>query len=147
MSDTLFIALIVLSVAGFVFWNMRKAKPEALPPPARTEEVAVTPEANAGETGVARYLKTIPSPQPETGVARYLRTLPPPPPQTGVARYLKNLKAPAKPETGVARYLNSILAAQAAKASEVTFEKLLESIPAPTRESGVSRYLKAIESR
>ncbi len=147
MSDTLFIALIVLSVAGFVFRNIRKAKSEAVPTPAGTQEMAVAPEANPAETGVARYLRTLPPPPPETGVARYLRKLPPPRPQTGVARYLKNLKAPAKPETGVARYLDSVLAAQAATASVVTFETLLQSIPAPTRESGVSRYLKAIESR
>ena len=135
MSDILFIALIVLGVAGFIFWNTKKATPApaSAPPLAQPgpAEATVAQSENPGETGVARYL----------------RSLPPPPVETGVTRYLKSLKPPAKPETGVTRYINSILAAQAARASEVTFEKLLQSIPAPTRESGVARYLKAIESR
>ncbi|MCU0734671.1 MAG: hypothetical protein MUF20_03970 [Methylotetracoccus sp.] len=139
MSDILFIALIVLGVAGFIFWNTKKATPASAPASA---PALAQPSPSPAEATVAQ------SDNPgETGVARYLRSLPPPPVETGVTRYLKSLKPPAKPETGVARYINSILAAQTARASEVTFEKLLQSIPAPTRESGVARYLKAIESQ
>jgi hypothetical protein len=108
------VLLVIFGLAGFVFWNM-KQKP-------KTQETQSAPAAgstaaaqSAGETGVARYLKTLGA---SVGIAG----------ETGVARYLKGLEASAKKvaETGVARYL-----------------KGLESSPkAATGETGVARYLK-----
>jgi hypothetical protein len=51
------VILIVVAIAAFVFWSGKKGGKESASAP-------------KGETGVAKYLKTI---ENETGVARYLR--------------------------------------------------------------------------
>lgn len=168
MSEYLFILLIVAGVAGFIVWNSRKGKSEAVPVQTETPPAAATSETSTGtetgvaryvkslpaqaaatsetavETGVARYVKNMPPPPVETGVARYLRKLPKPAPETGVTRYLKGLPQPEKAETGVSRYVNAVSASSAVQRAEQTLEKLIASIPAPTHESGVARYLKTV---
>jgi hypothetical protein len=89
------ILLIALALAGFVFWSSRR--PAAKAPEIRYEPPGITGRATA-ETGVARYLKSLPAKAPaaETGVSRYLKSLPASAKaaaaETGVARYIKNLK-------------------------------------------------------
>ncbi len=145
--ENLYLVLIVAGLAGFVFWNSRRAKSAVAVAPVHVEAAAPAATESSAETGVTRYLKNLPPPPVLTGVTKYLRNLPKPAPETGVTRYLKTLKAPAKPETGVSRYIKGVSAAQSASSAVVTLEKLAESIPAPTRASGVARYLQAIESR
>lgn len=145
--ENLYLALIVAGAAGFMFWSTRRPKVNPTLVQAPAETAAPAPTECSAETGVARYLKNLPPPPVLTGVARYLRSLPKPAPETGVARYMKTLKVPAKPETGVSRYIKSVAAAQAAQKTVVTLDTLAESIPAPTRASGVTRYLQMIESR
>lgn len=147
MPDIIFIALIVVGIAAFIFWNSRRARSGAVPSPAGRDTAPAAQPGQPAETGVSKYLKNLPPPPVETGVTRYLKKLPKPAPETGVTRYLKTLKTPAKPETGVTRYINGLLAAQAARRAEFSFEKLLASIPAPTRESGVTRYLKTVRGQ
>jgi hypothetical protein len=108
------IALIVLALIGYVFWSTKRsgAQPQ---PQGSSHYVAPQPEGKAGETGVARYLKSL-SPQSttaETGVAKYLKDLPASTKaavkETSVSRYLKNLPESTKAsgETGVAKYLKN----------------------------------------
>lgn len=144
MADNLFIALIVLSVAGYILWNTRRTRSTPAPVAANREAKAAADVEASEETGVSKYLKSLPPAPVQTGVTRYLRNLPKPAPETGVSRYLKTLKAPEKTPTGVTRYINSVLATQAARRADTSFDALLRSIPAPTRESGVSRYVQAI---
>lgn len=123
------IVLVVLALAGLVYWSTRQSKPkDAASAPSAAAPVVLN--GSAGETGVAKYLKAItPAVVAETGVAKYLKSLPEKvaaAPETGVAKYLKGLpeKAPAAPETGVAKYLKNIP----------------EKAAAP--ETGVAKYLK-----
>jgi hypothetical protein len=108
------IVLVVLALGGLVFWNSKKSKPAE-------QEITAAPapafQASAGETGVARYLKSLPETVKvaETGVAKYLKSLPPKveaapaPAETGVAKYLKSLPPKAvSGETGVAKYLKGL---------------------------------------
>jgi hypothetical protein len=95
------IGLIVLGLAGFIFWSNRQSgsKPQTV-----RQAVAPVSQGAAGETGVAKYLKNVSEPAKaaavETGVARYLKNLPAAAkssvPLTGVAKYLKNLEGTAK---------------------------------------------------
>jgi hypothetical protein len=146
MSEYLLILLIVAGIAGFIFWNSRKGAQSASPAQSEAPTQAVTdaPAETSAETGVARYMRNLPPPPVETGVARYIRRLPKPAPETGVTRYLKALPEPTRPETGVSRYLGALTSTPAAQRAELTLEKLIASIPAPTSESGVARYLKAV---
>lgn len=146
MSEYLFILLIVAGIAGFIFWSSRKGAQSAVPVQPEAPAHAVNDEqaATSAETGVARYVKNLPPPPVETGVSRYIRRLPKPAPETGVARYLKALPEPTRPETGVSRYLDALTSTPAVQRAESTLEKLISGIPAPTRESGVARYLKAV---
>jgi hypothetical protein len=102
------IGLIVLALAGFIFWSGRRSGGKVQE--VRTESAVSAPAAPVagGETGVARYLKSLPG-AGETGVAKYLKNLPAKAAavETGVARYLKNLPAKAVAETGVAKYLRN----------------------------------------
>jgi hypothetical protein len=104
------IALVVLAIGGFAFWSSRKGAPKPAETPA-----APAISGSTGETGVEKYLKSMPEVQgaPETGVAKYLRSViatePPAAKETGVAKYLKNLPEPVSTaETGVAKYLKNI---------------------------------------
>jgi hypothetical protein len=103
------IGLIVLALAGFIFWSSKR--PGAKVQEARSEPSVSAPAREmSGETGVAKYLKNLPAGAGETGVARYLKNLPAKvtAAETGVARYLKNLPAKVTAaETGVARYLKN----------------------------------------
>jgi hypothetical protein len=110
---------IIGGLIGFVVWSSKRPGSKD-PAVKRTAAVAASSAAPAasGETGVARYLKTIPGAAiasvAETGVARYLKSLSgaaiASAAETGVGRYLKNLPATAiasAADTGVARYLKS----------------------------------------
>ncbi|MGI9211106.1 MAG: hypothetical protein ACR2HF_01425 [Methylococcaceae bacterium] len=94
------ILLAVLGLIGFAFWfSKRSAKAAKAEPIYAAAPVA----AAGGETGVARYLKTIGESASavgtvvaETGVAKYIKSLPAvvakaSAAETGVARYLKNV--------------------------------------------------------
>jgi hypothetical protein len=94
------IALIVLGLGGFIFWSSRQSG-------SKTQAVQYTPApvsgGATGETGVAKYLKSMSEPAKaaaETGVAKYLKNLPatakPAAAVTGVAKYLKNLEETAR---------------------------------------------------
>lgn len=102
LTENLPIGLIVLGLAGFVFWSSRQSG-------SKVQSAAPAPVAAAasGETGVAKYLKNLSEPSQkaaaETGVAKYLKSLPvaavkpaEPAPATGVAKYLKKLEETAK---------------------------------------------------
>lgn len=124
------IVLVVLALGGLVFWNSRKSGSVA-------QEVSAAPVAVSGgtgaETGVAKYLKSLPeaAKSAETGVAKYLKSLPPKvtaPAETGVAKYLKVLPEKAAPaETGVAKYLKTM------------------PPKAASAETGVAKYLKNLD--
>ena len=113
-SSSLPVILALVAAAGAGFWFLRKPKAGA-PVGTRVAPATVAaPPAGNGETGVARYLKSLPESNgaKETGVARYIKALPAEAPSksaTGVAKYINALpeaaKAPA--ETGVAKYLKS----------------------------------------
>jgi len=97
------ILLGVLGLLGAVFWLSKRSgsKAESAAP---VQAAAVAPVAPAsGETGVARYLKSIGATTASVGAAAA---------ETGVARYIKNLPAAtvqaATSETGVARYLKNL---------------------------------------
>jgi len=97
------ILLGVLGLFGLAFWLSKRsgAKAESAAP---VQAAAVAPVAPAsGETGVARYLKSIGATTASVGAAAA---------ETGVARYIKNLPAAtvqaAASETGVARYLKNL---------------------------------------
>jgi hypothetical protein len=106
------IVLVVLALGGLVFWNSRR-------PASAVPQTQVAPAAVSGgtgtETGVAKYIKSLPPKAPfaETGVAKYLKALPEKvtatPAETGVTKYLKALPEKAtKGETGVAKYLKGL---------------------------------------
>lgn len=111
---TVILALGAAAVAGF--WFFRKPK-SSVPAGTGVASAAVTaPPAGNGETGVARYLRSLPETNgaKETGVARYIKSLPTAAPTpsksvTGVEKYISALPEPAKAplETGVAKYLKS----------------------------------------
>ena len=113
-SSSLPVILALLAAAGAGFWFLRKPK-SCAPVGTRVAPATVAaPPAGNGETGVARYLKSLPDSNgaKETGVARYIKALPAEAPSksvTGVAKYINTLpeaaKAPA--ETGVAKYLKN----------------------------------------
>lgn len=97
------ILLAVLGLFGLAFWLSRRSGSNA-EKAAPLQAVAVAPVAPAsGETGVARYLKSIGGAAASVGAAAA---------ETGVARYIKNLPAAtvqsAASETGVARYLKNL---------------------------------------
>ncbi len=178
MIDNLPVMLILFGLAGFTFWFGRSktrgydaqasaAAPVVVaPPPAAAGETGVARylkslpepaapapkavEATPSETGVARYLKTLPEPPVVTGVTRYLRDLPPPPVLTGVAKYLKEIAtetAASVPETGVAKYLKNLPMPEFPPKQKSSVDRYLSSMPPPVRESGVAKYLKGIEQR
>ncbi|MDD5037212.1 MAG: hypothetical protein PHE55_20995 [Methylococcaceae bacterium] len=106
------IVLVILALAGIVFWTTRRSKAKAQPAPAEAAVFSSGSAGASGETGVARYLKSLPAKlaSSETGVARYLKSLPEKvtAAETGVAKYLKSLPAKvSSAETGVARYLKN----------------------------------------
>lgn len=126
------IVLVVLALGGLVFWNSRKSGAPA-------QEISVAPtvasEGTGADTGVAKYLKSLPESvkSAETGVAKYLKSLPPKvtaPAETGVAKYLKAIpeKVVAPAETGVAKYLKTM------------------PPKAASGETGVAKYLKSLEA-
>jgi len=94
------ILLGVLGLLGAVFWFSKRSgsKAESSAP----VQVATVAPAS-GETGVARYLKSIGATTASVGAAAA---------ETGVARYIKNLPVAtvqaAASETGVARYLKNL---------------------------------------
>lgn len=116
------VALVVLALAGFVVWNTKRGASEVQAAPQQAAGVAAQAQAGAAqETGVARYLKSLPAAAvaSETGVAKYLKSLPvaaaaavTAAAETGVAKYLKALPAAApkaaEGETGVAKYLKNL---------------------------------------
>jgi hypothetical protein len=120
------IALVVLGLIGFAFWSSkRSASGAAAAQQAPVQSAAAAPSSSAaGETGVAKYLKSVGASATaavaETGVAKYLKTLPATAAkavaaETGVAKYLKTLPAAAKAataETGVAKYLKNLPSAK-----------------------------------
>ncbi|WP_434112743.1 hypothetical protein [Methylocaldum sp. GT1TLB] len=95
------IGLIVLGLAGFIFWSSRQSGSNVQPVQHAPAPVS---SGAAGETGVAKYMKTLSEPAKaaasETGVAKYLKNLPsaakPAAAVTGVAKYLKNLEETAR---------------------------------------------------
>lgn len=93
LTDNLPVVLIVLALVGYSFWSSKRSGSKA--GETRLAAVAFTGGVS-GETGVAKYLKSLPenAKARETGVARYLKSLPDTSKaaQTGVAKYLKNLK-------------------------------------------------------
>ena len=99
--ETYLVGLIVLALAGLVFWGGKQPAPKAQA--ARREDIAA-PAAGTGETGVAKYLKNLGASAgatlAETGVAKYLKTLEVSTKGTaaltGVAKYLRNLDSSAK---------------------------------------------------
>lgn len=112
LAENLPILGIVLGFAAIVIFASKRGSKKA---PAGAEASAAPAAATVvipGETGVARYLKSIGA-GAETGVARYLKNLPAAAAaaaETGVAKYLKNLPstATAAAETGVAKYLKKV---------------------------------------
>lgn len=110
------IGVIVIALAGFIFWSSRQ--PGSKAQQASSPSAAVLSGTVGGETGVAKYLKSLEASSVEKTVA-----------QTGVAKYLKGLEttktaapvaapapvataapapAPASVETGVAKYLKRL---------------------------------------
>ena len=136
--------LILVGAVGATaaFWFMRKPKSSGV-----SEGVAVAPAAQPaasaapGATGVARYISDTMGeasiPANETGVARYIRSMPP--------------SAPAAPETGVAKYLKTVVVAEAATATPAAkgptgVAKYISTLPEPKKdpgETGVAKYLKS----
>lgn len=98
------IGLIVLGLAGFIFWSSRQSGSNVQPVQPVQHAPAPVSSGAAGETGVAKYMKTLSEPAKaaagETGVAKYLKNLPsaakPAAAVTGVAKYLKNLEETAR---------------------------------------------------
>jgi hypothetical protein len=93
MTDNLPVIAIALALVGFAFWPGKRSGSEAsAAKPARGGFSGGV----AGETGVARYLKSLPgnAKSVETKVAKYINSLPDPAKaaQTGVAKYLKSLE-------------------------------------------------------
>lgn len=96
-SSQYLVGLIILALGGFIFWNSKQSSSAA------SSEQRVAPvapvHAAAGDTGVAKYLKSIGA-GPETGVAKYLKSVEATAKSavvlTGVAKYLKNQEASAK---------------------------------------------------
>jgi hypothetical protein len=128
--------------AAAAFWFMHKSKSSGAPEgasvaPAAQPAVSAAP----GATGVARYISgtlgEASVPANETGVARYIRSMPP--------------SAPAAPETGVAKYLKTVVVAEAATSSPVSkaptgVAKYISTLPEPKKdpgETGVAKYLKS----
>jgi hypothetical protein len=112
MSDNLPLFGIVAAIAaGLFFFAKRGGKQAAAPAEAVADTSAATQYVIPGETGVARYLRTVTGGS-ETGVAKYLKNLPGAAlaaAETGVAKYLKNLPSvSASAETGVAKYLKNM---------------------------------------
>lgn len=99
------IALIIVALAGFVFWSSKRSAAGTASSSASAPAFVAAP---AGDTGVARYVRAL---EEEARKAA----------GTGVSRYLKSLELAVKAQTP----------APAAAAA-----------PAPTRETGVSKYLK-----
>lgn len=112
--DNFAIILVILALAGFVFWNSRRSGCSHKP-------CCASETGGTGETGVTRYLNgvsTTPGSYGTTGVARYLSSLDiasrVTKPGTGVATYITKIEIAARisaTETGVARYLKRINAA------------------------------------
>ena len=128
--------------AAAAFWFMRKPKSSGA-----SEGAAVAPAAQPaasaapGATGVARYISgnlgDASVPANETGVARYIRSMPPP--------------TPAAPETGVAKYLKTVVVAETANSTPAAkgptgVAKYISTLPEPKKdpgETGVAKYLKS----
>ncbi|TAN48762.1 MAG: hypothetical protein EPN21_14035 [Methylococcaceae bacterium] len=97
-SSQYLVGLVILALAGFIFWNGKQSKSGSagpvVVPAAPAREAAAT-----GETGVAKYLKSVGA-AAETGVTKYLKTVEATAKSsvvlTGVAKYLKNQEASAK---------------------------------------------------
>ncbi len=128
--------------AAAAFWFMRKPKSSgALEGAAVASAAQPAVPAAPGATGVARYISgnlgDASVPANETGVARYIRSMPPP--------------APAVPETGVAKYLKTVVVAEASTATPAAkgptgVAKYISTLPEPKKdpgETGVAKYLKS----
>jgi len=109
---TLILAVGAAALAGL--WLFRKPKTSVPVGASAAPAIVTAPSAGNGETGVARYIKSLPESNgaKETGVARYIKSLPPESPTkalTGVEKYINALPEPkqAPMETGVAKYLKS----------------------------------------
>ncbi|HYE34929.1 hypothetical protein [Methylocaldum sp.] len=92
------IGLIVLALAGFIFWSSKQSGSKVQ---TVQHNSIVVSEGPTAETGVAKYMKNLPASAKAAAAAA----------ETGVAKYLKNLPAPTKvaaAETGVAKYLKNI---------------------------------------
>lgn len=94
------IALIILALAGFIFWSSKRSGSSS--PAIKGDAPVLLSGTVGGETGVAKYLKNI----SESAVK-----------VTGVAKYLTNVEQEAKEKaaitkeaskTGVQKYLDSI---------------------------------------
>lgn len=90
------IGLFALALAGFVFWNIKRSGSKVQ----EIQIVSTAPSAGTpGETGVARYMESLGVSEKvtavETGVTRYVKSLPTKVAtvETGVSRYLKNISA------------------------------------------------------
>lgn len=94
------IALVILALAGFIFWSTKR--PGAKSQIAEQVAPRVFEGTAGGETGVAKYLKSV----SESAVI-----------VTGVAKYLINMEAEAKEK-----------AAEAKKASKTGVEKYLDGL-------------------
>lgn len=123
------IVLVVLALGGLIFWNSRR--PAAVVSSA-VAAPAVASSVSGGETGVARYLKSLPAGVAETGVAKYLKSLPE--------------KAAVAAETGVAKYLKAQAESTATASAETGVAKYLKTVPekASSAETGVAKYLKTV---
>lgn len=100
------IVLIILALAGFVFWSAKRSGSKAATPASPSPASIAT--GTTGETGVAKYLKAAEEAARKaagTGVDKYLKSL--------AGSVQSKVSAPAQaqvpsaPETGVARYLRS----------------------------------------
>lgn len=111
------IALVVLALAGFVFWNSKRSGAKSNS--AQEEAPRLFSGTVGGETGVAKYLKNV------TESAKTVAVV------TGVAKYLEEVEAAAKKAagTGVSRYVKAVEAEQKAKPAE----------------TGVAKYLKGMD--
>lgn len=90
------IGLVAFALVGFVFWSSRQSGASVQNMQSYSTEI---PTGTTGETGVARYMKSL---QVSSGAT---------PAETGVARYLRSQETSATEtagETGVARYLKNI---------------------------------------
>jgi hypothetical protein len=94
------IALIILALAGFIFWNSKRSGSSSTT--VKDGSPVLLSGTVGGETGVAKYLKSI-----SESAAKV----------TGVAKYLTNLEAEAKEKaavakeaskTGVQKYLDNV---------------------------------------